>query len=147
MLRKTLLSLVATTTLMAAPAAAETVEVQMLNRASDGRAMMVFEPAVVEIAPGDTVRFVAADPSHNAESIPGMMPEGAETFRTPFNKTAEVTFDVPGVYGYKCLPHYALGMVGVIKVGDATAPEAVAAAAEKAPKRAADRFAGYLDDL
>jgi hypothetical protein len=29
-----------------------------------------------------------------------------------------VTLTQEGVYGYKCLPHYGLGMVGLIVVGD-----------------------------
>ncbi|HMA14478.1 MAG TPA: plastocyanin/azurin family copper-binding protein, partial [Kiloniellaceae bacterium] len=43
------------------------VEVKMLTRGEAG--MMVFEPAVVHVQPGDTVRFVPVDPGHNAESI------------------------------------------------------------------------------
>ena len=38
---------------------------------------MVFEPAFVKIAPGDTVKFVSTDKGHNAEIIKGMLPEGA----------------------------------------------------------------------
>ena len=38
---------------------------------------MVFEPSFVKIAPGDTVRFVSTDKGHNAETIKGMLPEGA----------------------------------------------------------------------
>ena len=29
-----------------------------------------------------------------------------------------VTFDKPGVYGIKCTPHYGMGMVALIVVGD-----------------------------
>jgi pseudoazurin len=36
-------------------------------------------------------------------------------------KEAVVTFTVPGVYGVKCAPHYAMGMVALIVVGDAPA--------------------------
>jgi plastocyanin len=38
---------------------------------------MVFEPALVKIEPGDTVKFVAANKGHNAETIKGLLPEGA----------------------------------------------------------------------
>jgi len=31
-----------------------------------------------------------------------------------------VTFEKEGVYGYECKPHYGLGMVGLIVVGDAS---------------------------
>src|SRR3546814_6259395 len=30
-----------------------------------------------------------------------------------------ISFGKPGVYGYKCLPHYGMGMVGVVVVGNA----------------------------
>jgi hypothetical protein len=39
--------------------------------------MMVFEPALVKIEPGDTVKFVAADKGRNAETIKGMPPADA----------------------------------------------------------------------
>jgi pseudoazurin len=29
-----------------------------------------------------------------------------------------VTFDVEGVYGVRCVPHYSMGMVALIVVGD-----------------------------
>lgn len=32
-----------------------------------------------------------------------------------------VTFDKPGVYGIKCTPHYIMGMIGLVVVGDQTA--------------------------
>ena len=28
-----------------------------------------------------------------------------------------MTFDKPGVYGVKCLPHYGMGMVALVVVG------------------------------
>ncbi len=100
----------------AGTAAAADHEVKMLNRGAAG--MMVFEPAYLEVAPGDTVTFVPTDPSHNAESLPGMTPAGAEPFKGKMNQPVTVTFEQEGVYGYKCLPHLALGMVGVVVVGD-----------------------------
>src|SRR3546814_17315802 len=81
--------------------------------------MMVFEPAFVKAESGDTVRFVAVDKGHNAESIAGMLPEGAEPFAGKFNQEITVTLEQPGVYGYRCKPHYGMGMVGMIVVGDA----------------------------
>lgn len=38
---------------------------------------MVFEPALVKIAPGDTVKLVSTDKGHNAETIKGILPKGA----------------------------------------------------------------------
>jgi len=91
------------------------VEVRMLNKGADG--LMVFEPSLIKIEPGDTVRFVASDKSHNAETIKGMLPEGATPFAGKMNEDVVVTFDNPGAYGIKCMPHYAMGMVALVVVG------------------------------
>jgi pseudoazurin len=91
------------------------VEVKMLNKGAEG--LMVFEPALVKIEPGDTVKFVASDKSHNAETIKGMLPAGAAPFAGKMNEDVVVTFDKPGVYGVKCMPHYAMGMVALVVVG------------------------------
>ena len=101
---------------VAGPAAAADHEIKMLNRGAAG--MMVFEPAFLKVEPGDTVIFVPTDKSHNAESITTMTPEGGATFKSKVNDEVTVTLDVPGVYGIKCLPHYAMGMVALIQVGD-----------------------------
>lgn len=114
-------------------------EVKMLNKGSDGE-MMVFEPAYLEIAPGDTLVFLPTHPSHNAESILAMAPEDGETFRGALNKEVRVTLTKEGVYGVKCLPHYGLGMIALIKVGDGEAPNLEAAAAVKHPGRAKARM-------
>lgn len=124
-------------------ASAAEIEIRMLNRGAAG--MMVFEPAFAKIEPGDTVRFIAADKGHNAETIDGMLPEGAVPFAGKFNEQIEITFEKPGVYGYKCRPHYAMGMVGMIVVGDpANADEAKAA---KHPGKAKKVFAGLFEKL
>ena len=49
---------------LASQAAAKDVQVKMLN--SGARGAMVVEPALVKVAPGDTVTFVATDKGHNA---------------------------------------------------------------------------------
>ena len=96
---------------------AEEHVVKMLNRGPDG-AIMVFEPALVEARVGDTVRFVPTDPSHNAETIRGMTPDGAKGFKGKINEEIVFTAEQDGVYGVKCLPHYGLGMVGLVVVGE-----------------------------
>ncbi|WP_375284346.1 pseudoazurin [Marinicauda pacifica] len=120
-------------------AMAEEHEVQMLNRGPNGD-MMVFEPAYLEIEPGDTVTFLPTEPSHNAESILNMVPEGGETFKGRVNQEISVTYTTEGVYGVKCLPHYGLGMIALIKVGDGEAPNLGEAAAVRHPGRANQRF-------
>lgn len=101
--------------LQASWAVAAEVEVRMLNKGAEG--MMVFEPALVKIEPGDIVKFVASDKSHNAESIKTMLPAGAVPFAGKMNEDVAVTFDKPGAYGIKCMPHYAMGMVALVVVG------------------------------
>jgi len=129
---------------LAGPAAAETHEIKMLNRGDAGP--MIFEPSFIRIEPGDTVKFLATNPSHNAESIPGMLPEGAETFKGKINEEIEVTFDVEGVYGIKCLPHYAMGMVMTVAVGDVEAAPADFLEG-RIPPRARQRFEEQLSNL
>ena len=57
---------------------------------------MVFEPALVKIEPGDTVKFVATNKGHNAETIKGMLPADATPFVGKVNQDIAVTFDKPG---------------------------------------------------
>ncbi len=119
-------------------------EVKMLNKGERG--MMVFEPAFLKIAPGDTVHFVAADKGHSTETIKGMVPEGGQTWKGKINEEVTVTLDTPGLYGYKCLPHYALGMVGLIQVGDDTS-NLEAAEAVKNPGKAKTEFDHLFDQV
>lgn len=90
-------------------------QIQMLDKGEKG--VMVFQPDFVRAAPGDTVTFVPTDKGHNAESIWGMMPEGAKTFKGKASEQITVTFDKEGAYGVKCAPHYGIGMVALIVVG------------------------------
>lgn len=100
-------------------------QVQMLNKGSDGQ-MMQFEPAFLQVAPGDTVTFVPTDKGHSSDSIDGMIPDRATPWQGKISQGITVTLTVPGVYGYKCLPHFGLGMVGLIEVG--TSPSNLEAA-------------------
>jgi hypothetical protein len=75
--------------------AAEEHEVRMLNRGEAG--IMVFEPAYLKIAPGDTVHFRAADRGHNAAAIDGMVPPGGESWSGQLNQDVSVTFTAEGV--------------------------------------------------
>ena len=86
----------------------------MLNAGKEG--MMVFEPAVLSIKKGDTVKFVATDVAHNSSSVEGMIPEGAEPWVGPMNQDIKVTLTEEGVYVYQCTPHNMMAMIGVIKV-------------------------------
>lgn len=96
-------------------AVAEEHVVEMLNKGEKGA--MVFQPDLIHAAPGDTVKFVPTDKSHNVESIEGMIPGGAESFKSKMNEEFTVTVPKDGVYGVKCTPHYGMGMVALIVVG------------------------------
>jgi pseudoazurin len=101
--------------LLAGAAQAADHQVQMLNKGDKGA--MVFQPDFIVAAPGDTITFVPTDKSHDAESIKGMLPDGAEPFKGKMNEQITVTFDKEGVYGVKCTPHYGMGMVALVVVG------------------------------
>lgn len=134
----------ALTALMGGAAFAEDFEVQMLNVGADGE-RMVFEPAFIQAAPGDTIKFVPTDRGHNAELNDGMFPDGAEQFEGRVNEEFEVTLDVEGVYGVICKPHFALGMVMTIAVGDVEVPDDFLEG--RVPRNAKGRFEDQLENL
>jgi plastocyanin len=94
------------------PAQAATVEVKLGTDAG----MLAFEPSVVTIARGDTIRFVNNNLApHNAVF------EGREDLsHTPLafspGESWEETFDEAGSYTYWCEPHRGAGMVGKVIV-------------------------------
>ena len=114
--------------------------VEMLNKSAlDKKERMVFEPNVIRISVGDTVRFVSKDRGHNTASIKGMLPSGADKWKSRLGKDFEVTYTADGTYGYMCSPHYGLGMVGVVLVGDFRRNLAQASA-RRHPSKARKRF-------
>ncbi|HWW47907.1 MAG TPA: pseudoazurin [Xanthobacteraceae bacterium] len=129
--------------LIASPAFSAEHEVKMLNKGADGQSM-VFEPAFLKVAPGDTVKFVPTDKGHDAATIPGILPEGAEAIKGKMNQEVTVTLTVPGLYGYKCTPHLGMGMVGLIQVGDDTS-NLTAAEAAKMPPLPTKRMTALLE--
>ncbi|WP_332690387.1 pseudoazurin [Devosia sp.] len=141
---KTAIAAIALAGFAVAPALAVDYEVHMLNKGVAGT--MVFEPAFVQAQPGDTVTFIPTDKGHNVEAIKDMLPEGVEIFKSKVNETFALTVDVPGVYGVKCTPHFAMGMVGLIFVGDDTTNlEAIKAI--KVPKKVGERFEAIYTEL
>lgn len=126
----------------AAPAAAKDVVVKMKNMGAGGS--MVFEPALVRADLGDRVRFVPTDPSHNAETIPTMLPAGVAPSKGAMNKEFVLTVTRPGLYGIKCQPHYSMGMVALVQVGKGPSPNLAQARAAKLPPFAAKRMTPML---
>ena len=94
-------------------------EVQMLNQDPENkRERQIYSPAVVRAMPGDTIRFIATDRGHNAQSNADWSPEGGTEWKGKINEEVEVTIDVEGAYMYECQPHASAGMIGLILVGD-----------------------------
>lgn len=108
----------ATALLFSGMAHAAEFEVKMLNKGEKGA--MVFEPDFIKAMPGDTVRFIPTSKGHNVESIKGMLPEGVTKFKSKFDKEYVLTLENNGLYGIKCSPHYSMGMVALISVGEPT---------------------------
>ena len=93
------------------------IEVKMLNKDADDN-KMVFEPMLIMAEKGDTVTFLPTEKGHMAASMKGMLPEGIKKFKGKINKKISVVVSEDGLYGIKCTPHFANGMVAIIAVGD-----------------------------
>ena len=122
--------------------------VQMLNAGKEG--MMVFEPAVITIKKGDTVKFIATDMSHNSSSVDGMIPDGAEAWIGGMSQDVEVPLSKEGVYVYQCTPHNMMAMVGVIKVESNSNIDAIKLKAESYKKTFLmnqERLDNYLSQI
>jgi plastocyanin len=89
---------------------------------------LVYEPATVYVAPGDTVHFVWESDDHNivVESQPeGAGWEGTEGDANTLYNTGheyEHTFETTGTYSYFCQPHRTAGMVGEVIVNESGEP-------------------------
>ena len=129
----------------AAVVSAAEIEVKMLNKGSDG-AKMVFEPALIIANVGDTITFLPTDKGHMAASIKGMIPDGAEKFKGKTNKPVSYTVSVEGLYGIKCTPHLANGMVALIAVGSSYDKDSFLEG-KKVAKKSKIRFEAMLDQL
>ncbi|MFB9948104.1 pseudoazurin [Rhizobium puerariae] len=139
------LTLAATLALFALPALSAEIEVKMLNKGSDGQAM-VFEPAAVKAQPGDVIKFVPVDKGHDVVSVTGLVPEGVAEIKGKISEAVSFTADKAGAYVFKCTPHFGMGMVALVVVGDAPANlDAVKAA--KMPKKAKERLDAEIAKL
>ena len=97
------------------------VTVQMITDDQGNR----FEPAEVEVHPGDVIRYTLQAGVHNvhfvADSIKSA--QGLPTEPSDMAQLPGQTIDVkvawaPGKYFYQCDPHAMLGMVGRVEVED-----------------------------
>ena len=114
----------------------------MKNKGTDGE-KMVFEPALIKAEVGDTIKFVATTAGHQVQSFKGVVPsecsfttqnegkpekagdctKGAKknVIKSKIikkNKYFSVKINTQGYFPVMCKPHYAMGMVGLIVVGN-----------------------------
>ena len=92
-------------------------QVKMLNKGANGE-KMVFEPMFLKIKPGDKVTFIPVDKGHMSQTMPGGAPEGSSEFASKVNETYTQVFTTAGAYAINCKPHFTMGMVAMIVVGD-----------------------------
>ena len=95
-------------------AIAETFTIEMLNKL--GKERMVYSEKVISINTNDEILWKSKDKGHNVELIG--MPTGAEKYKSKISKDASYKFEKPGIYLYQCTPHKAMGMIGLVVVGN-----------------------------
>lgn len=90
----------------------------MLNIGKNGQ-RMVFEPAIARVEVGDTVTFVPTDKGHFVASLlkENTRPIGAKEFESKLNESLTFKVEKEGIQIFKCVPHYAMGMIGLIVAG------------------------------
>ena len=95
-------------------AIAEIFTIEMLNKL--GKERMVYSEKVISINPNDEIIWKSIDKGHNVELIG--MPTGAKKYKSKISKDAKYKFINPGIYLYQCTPHKAMGMIGLVVVGN-----------------------------
>jgi plastocyanin len=110
-----------------AAGADDIVEIAMQGRGDGSRVW--FDPIGLLVEPGRTVRWTNRNPgnshtttAYNPENFgrPLRMPKAERSWNSDLllpEESFSVTFSVPGVYDYYCIPHEHAGMVGRIVVG------------------------------
>ena len=103
-----------TISLFSTYAIAENYTVEMLNKL--GKERMVYSEKVLSIKVNDEITWKSVDKGHNVEFIG--MPKGVSKYKSKISKDAKYTFTQPGIYLYQCTPHKAMGMIGLVVVGE-----------------------------
>lgn len=91
--------------------------IDMLNKNADGE-RMVYSTEVAKVAIGDTITWLPASKGHNVHFISA--PDGVELVKSKMNREFSFTFEKEGIYLYQCTPHKAMGMIGLVVVGENT---------------------------
>jgi len=103
-----------------------------------------FNPMHLFVQPGDTVRW-ANMIIHDTQSMDGLIPEGAEPWKSNIGQELQITMDKEGVYIYKCNPHFPNGMVAAIIVGEASNMDQIQANAKGREKGVIFKLKKKLD--
>ncbi len=93
---------------------AASYEIEMLNKLEKEK--MLFSKKVIKIDINDEVLWKSVDKGHNVEFIG--MPDGALKYKSKHSKDAVYKFSKAGIYLYQCTPHKAMGMIGIVVVGN-----------------------------
>ena len=93
---------------------AKTVEIEMLNKL--GKERMLYSVKIAKVNLNDKIVWKSSSKGHNVEFV--AMPEGVKKYKSKINKDATYEFKIPGIYLYQCTPHKAMGMIGIVVVGD-----------------------------
>jgi len=93
---------------------AASYEIEMLNKL--GKEKMLFSKKVIKIDINDEVLWKSVDKGHNVEFIG--MPDGALKYKSKHSKDTVYKFSKAGIYLYQCTPHKAMGMIGIVVVGN-----------------------------
>ena len=101
---------------LSAPAFAADMQIEMLNKDSDGN-KMVYSEEIARINAGDTITWVPTSKGHNVEM---MASPNKMKFKSKNGKEAKITFEKQGIYYYWCIPHKGMGMIGLVVVGGDT---------------------------
>ena len=113
-IKSTSITLTIIISLFSTHAVAENYTVDMLNKL--GKERMVYSEKVLSIKVNDEITWKSVDKGHNVEFIG--MPKGASKYKSKISKDAKYTFTQPGIYLYQCTPHKAMGMIGLVVVGE-----------------------------
>ena len=97
------------------PVQAKEIKIDMLNKM--GKEKMVYSVDVAKVDVGDTITWLPKDKGHNVEFKKG--PDGVKLpKKSKINQKYSYTFEKSGMYFYWCTPHKAMGMIGLVIVGN-----------------------------
>ena len=110
---------------LSTPVFAADMQIEMLNKDSDGN-KMVYSEEIARINAADTITWVPTSKGHNVEM---MASPNKMKFKSKNGKEAKITFEKQGIYYYWCTPHKGMGMIGLVVVsGDTSNKDQIAKA-------------------